>query len=312
MKTKNIFQQYFCSKIYNQASILVVCLWALMVLSMLGMGLTGLIFQQIRFTKTYQRLIFSLPTAKAALKTAIYLRKSDLTPAYDTFLELTKENKVSLCKDNSYKYYFVDKNNTDGKSEIIDESALINLNTVSIDVLKKLPGLDEELAEKIVNSGLRPFNSINEVLLVEDMSKDNFLLFKDMVTVYGQGKININTANKNVLLALLPDEELVEAILRFRQEHKIEIVEPVPTQSVSAIDPDYGFTATDKILDDLRSFASLGLKQEQDLLSLLPVLDVKSEYLRFNIIPYSGGKEGLRYSIVIHPASKKILSWNEY
>ncbi len=47
-------------------------------------------------------------------------------------------------------------------------------------------------------------------------------------------------------------------------------------------------------------------------LSKNTLLDVKSEYLCFKITPYSGGREGLYYSIVIHPASKKILSWHEY
>ncbi len=301
-------RQYFYLKLKRKkASILVVCLWVIMILSILGMGLSGLVFQEIRFAKTYQRLCFSLPLARGALKEAFYLRQTDLTPAFDTFDELSKENERSFCGDNSYKYYFADKSSPADKSEIIDESALINLNTASKDVLMRLPGMDEELAEKTVNSGLRPFSSINEVFLVEGMSKDKFMLFKDLITVYGTGKININSASKAVLLALGLDNQLVEAILRFRQEHKI--INPDPAAVPQELG--YGFSATDKILDNLRAFTFLSLKQEQELLALLSVLDVKSEYLRFNIIPYSGSRQGLHYSIVIHPASKKILSWNE-
>ncbi|MDD5477367.1 MAG: DUF3964 family protein [Candidatus Omnitrophica bacterium] len=309
-------RQYFYLKRKPQgnkkASILVLCLWAIMILSILGMGLTGLVFQEIRFARTYQRLSFSLPAARGALKTVFYLREKDATPTFDTFGELAEENEMALCGNNSYKYYFADKSNSADKSlavtsQIIDESALINLNTASKDVLMRLPGMDEELAEKTVNSGLRPFSSINEVLLVEGMSRDNFILFKDLVTVYGAGKININTASKAVLLALGLDDQLVEAILRFRQEHKIINPDPVAIPQVLG----YGFSSTDKILDDLRAFTFLSLKQEQDLLALVSILGVKSEYLRFNIIPYSGSRQGLHYSIVIHPASKKILSWNE-
>lgn len=283
-----------------------VCLWTIIILSILGMGLTGLVFQEIRFAKTYQRLGFSLPIARGALKAVFYLRQEDPTPAFDTFDELTKENELALCGNNSYKYYFADKSNSADKSEIIDESALINLNTASKDVLMRLPGINEELAEKIVNSGLRPFSSINEVFLAEGMSRDKFILFKDLITVYGAGKININTASKAVLLTLGLDDQLVEAILRFRQEHKIRNPDPASSKELG-----YGFSSTDKILDDLRGFTFLSLKQEQDFLALLSILDVKSEYLRFNIIPYSGGRQGLHYSIVIHPASKRILSWNE-
>jgi len=294
----------------SKASILVTCLWIIMVLSILSMALTGLVFQEIRFAKAYQRMVSSMPSVMAATKTVFYLRQDDLTPAYDTMQELTKEKKVSLCANNSYKYYFVDKKNSVDKDEIIDEGALINLNTVSTDVLKRLPGMDEDLADNLVNSGLRPFSSINEVLLVEDMTKEKFMLFKDLVTVYGTGKVNINTANKAVFLALGLDEELTDVILRFRKEHKIE-----KTEEEIAKDPkneiEYGFSATAKILDDLKSFASLSLRQEQDFIALLSVLDVKSEYLRFNVIPVSGGIEGLHYSITIHPSTKKILYWRE-
>jgi len=282
-----------------------------MILSILSMALTGLVFQEIRFTKSYQRMVFSLPTVMAATKTVFYLRQDELTPAYDTLQELAKENEVSLCAGNSYKYYFVDKKNSADKDDIIDEGALINLNTVSTDVLERLPGMDEDLADNLVNSGLRPFSSINEVLLVEDMTKEKFLLFKDLVTVYGTGKININTANRAVFLALGLDEELTDAILRFRKEHKIERAEEEIAKNPEK-ETEYGFSATAKILDDLRSFTSLSLRQEQDLLGLLSVLDVKSEILRFNVIPYSAGKEGLHYSMVIYPATKKILSWKEY
>ncbi|MBU4252654.1 MAG: general secretion pathway protein GspK [Candidatus Omnitrophica bacterium] len=302
----NMPRQYFYPQ-HNQASILVVCLWVIMILSMLGMGLTGLVFQEIKFTKVYQRINFSLPAAKAALKTVFYLRQSDPTPGFDTLGELTEENTQALCADNSYKYYFADKNNSADGIKVIDEGALINLNTASLDVLKRLPGMDEDLAESIVNSGARPFSSIHEVFLIEGMSKDKFILFKDLVTVYGSGKININTASRTVLLALGLDNELVGAILRFRQEYKIKNPDPESTEDLG-----YGFSSANKIIDDLRSFTSLGLRQEQELLALLSVFDVKSEYLRFNIIPYSGGREGLHYSIVIHPATKKILSWNEY
>ncbi|MCX5698126.1 MAG: type II secretion system protein GspK [Candidatus Omnitrophica bacterium] len=282
-----------------------------MILSILGLGITGLVFQEIRFSKTYSRLITSLPLARGALKTVFYLREKDTTAAYDTWDELSKEEQVSLCANNSYRYFFVDKNSSADSAEIIDESALINLNLASVDVLARLPGMDNELAGAIVNSGLRPFSAINEVLLVKEIPKDKFLLFKDLVTVYGQGKVNINTASKAVLTALGLDEETANLILRFRRENKIKltaaelIAEPTP-------EPGYGISSLGSLLNDLRDFASLGLRQEQDLLTILPVLDVKSEYLRFNVITTPGGQEGLRYSIIIHPPTKKVLSWSEY
>ena len=295
----------------NQGSILVVCLWTIMILSILGLGITGLVFQEIRFSKTYTRLITSLPLARAALKTVFYLREKDATPAYDTWDELSKEEKVSLCANNAYRYSFVDKNNSPDDPEVIDESALINLNLASADVLARLPGMDKELAEAVVNSGLRPFSAINEVLLVEDLSKDKFLLFKDFVTVYGMGKVNINTVSKAVLIALGLDEEMANLILRFRRENKIKPPATEPTVEPIA-ELENGISDLAGLLNNLRDFASLGLRQEQDLLMLLPAFEVKSEYLRFNVLTAPGGQEGLHYSIVIHPPTKKVLSWSEY
>ncbi len=280
-------------------------------LSILGMGLTGLVFQEIKSSSTISRLYGSLPTAEAALKSVLYERGADLTPGYDTMGELTKENSAALCDTNSYKYYFTDKKVNKDSVEIIDESALININTVSLDVLKRLPGVDEDLADKLANSGLRPYASINEVLLAEGMTVDKFRLFKDMVTVYGNGKININTASKDVLVCLGLDEELVDKILRFRKENKIE--PPKDDKGNPVIKEDeYGFSSLSSMVTDLNNYAGLSLRQEQDLISAQSYLSVKSEYLRLNIIPQINHKDGMRYSVVVQPSSKKILSWKEY
>jgi DNA uptake protein ComE-like DNA-binding protein len=276
-----------------------------MILSILGLGLTGLVFQEIKFASTYQRLVLSLPIARAALKTVFSERQDDLTPGYDTLAELTQNREAVLCAGNSYTYYFADPVSAQG--EVIDEGALLNLNLASVEMLGRLPGMNEDLAKSIIDSGLRPFKSINEVLLVEGMSTEIFALFKDMVTVYGNGKVNLNTASKPVLLALGMDEELVDALLSFRKENKIE-----PPKDSVVTEPDYGIASLANLVTDLAEFASLGLRQEQNLLSLINWLDVKSEYLRFNIIPKFGTAAGLHYSITIHPATNKVLAWREY
>ncbi|MCG2714098.1 MAG: general secretion pathway protein GspK [Candidatus Omnitrophica bacterium] len=307
--TKNGISQYS-----HQGSILVICLWTIMILGILGLGITGLVFQEIRFNKAYSRLVASLPLARGALKTVFYLREKDATPTYDTWDELSNEIKSSLCANNSYRYFFVDKNNSSNNSSgeaIIDESALINLNLASVDVLARLPGMDEELAETLVNSGMRPFSTINEVLLVEGISKDKFLLFKDLITVYGTGKVNINTVSKGVLRALGMDEEVADLILRLRRENEIIPIVTVPPVEPPA-KPSYGIPNLASLLNDLREFTTLSLRQEQDLLVLLPVFDVKSEYLRFNVITNPNGQEGMHYSIVVYPPTKKVLSWSEH
>lgn len=292
----------------NNASILVICLWAIMVLSILAMALTSFVFQEIKFARSYRRIVVSLPLARSALASVFYIREKDPTPQYDTMQELAREEGIDFCAGNSLSYYFADKVIRDGNTEIIDEGALINLNTASIQILKRLPGIDEDLAESIANSGLRPFRSVNEVLLVKGMDKESFLLFKDLVTVHGTGRININTASRGVLLALGLDNDLTDAIISFRGKN---LIEPVDASLALGQPPDYGISTLSTLLDDLRRFVTLGLRQEQDLLSLLPTFDVRSEYLRFNIVAHFGEEKGSCYSIVIHPTTKKVISWRE-
>ena len=155
---------------------------------------------------------------------------------------------------------------------------------------------------------MRPFRTVNEVLLVEGMEKELFLLFKDFVTVYGLGKININTVSKRVLLALGLDDDLAEAIIRFRAQNQIV---PIDDTFVFNLEPEYGISSIATFINDLRKFTPLGLRQEQELLSLLPLFDVKSEYLRLNVVARLGQEEGVHYSIVIHPATRKVISWRE-
>ncbi|MFC1666926.1 general secretion pathway protein GspK [Candidatus Omnitrophota bacterium] len=61
------------------------------------------------------------------------------------------------------------------------------------------------------------FEVLEEVLLVNGMTRDIFKNIRYYVTIYGNGRINVNTAPKEVFLALRLDEKLVDKILLFRQ-----------------------------------------------------------------------------------------------
>lgn len=61
------------------------------------------------------------------------------------------------------------------------------------------------------------FEVVDELLLVKNMNKEIFDKIKDFVTVYGDGSVNINTAPKQVLLALGIRSYVVNNILFFRK-----------------------------------------------------------------------------------------------
>ncbi|MFC1624075.1 general secretion pathway protein GspK [Candidatus Omnitrophota bacterium] len=66
------------------------------------------------------------------------------------------------------------------------------------------------------------FETVEELLLVKGMDRDLFDRVKDHITVYSNGKININTASKEVLGVIIDDEKgtytsLVNDIIDFRK-----------------------------------------------------------------------------------------------
>ena len=51
----------------DNASILVICLWTIITLSILSVALTLFVFQEIKFARSYRRIALSLPLARSAL-----------------------------------------------------------------------------------------------------------------------------------------------------------------------------------------------------------------------------------------------------
>jgi hypothetical protein len=64
-----------------------------------------------------------------------------------------------------------------------------------------------------------PFEVLDELLLVKGMSADVFEKVRDHLTIYGSGKVNINNASREVLLALGLGDDLAEKLIAFRLRH---------------------------------------------------------------------------------------------
>ena len=67
------------------------------------------------------------------------------------------------------------------------------------------------------------FEVLEEVLLVKGMDSSLFQKLKDYLTIYGDGKVNINTASATVLLALGLSDELADKILSYRSGEDREL-----------------------------------------------------------------------------------------
>jgi DNA uptake protein ComE-like DNA-binding protein len=241
----------------------------------------------------FTRAHASVPLAKAAAYDALCERAKDATPAYDSQKEMLKERVADSVNNIRYRYHFE------------DEAAKININIATSDILQRLPGIESKiLADAIVNSARRPFKVKEEILLVEGMTKDKFRQCKDLITVYGDGKININTAGAGVLSALGLEEGLIEIILRYRSES------PGPDGEQDTED-DGAFLSASGVLSELRGFNSLSLTEEQQLISVTNLLAVKSRITGVSISADIRGKAGNTYLLVIDTENKKIAAWNE-
>lgn len=144
---------------------------------------------------------------------------------------------------------------SDGEEEtrygLVDEERKININTAAFDVLKQIMELTgqttSQTASDIADSTLdwvdedseprengaedgyyegrvqayackdAEFQILEELLLVKGMTQEIFDKVSAHLTVYGNGKVNLNTAGKDVLEALGMGDTLADKFVRFRR-----------------------------------------------------------------------------------------------
>ncbi|MDA3799709.1 MAG: type II secretion system protein GspK [Kiritimatiellae bacterium] len=125
----------------------------------------------------------------------------------------------------------------------IDEERKLNVRKATFGVLVRLlensAGLDTQDAY-IVAAGIEQaridnminysnsFQTVYELLYIPEMNSEIFDSIRDSITIYGNGKVNINTVDKNVLMALATEdgdqktsEAFVEKLLLFRNQGNI-------------------------------------------------------------------------------------------
>ncbi|HPS19608.1 MAG TPA: type II secretion system protein GspK [Candidatus Omnitrophota bacterium] len=216
--------------------------------------------------------------------------------------------KKRRCGEGSFnvQFYYVD--NMTGKSRecsgFLDEDRNLNINTVSSTVLyrllNKVAGIDPSrsvrLAAAIVDwrdaddivgegkdafsesitygmgGGNAPKNSdfkaVEELLLVKGMDPEVFVKIRDYVTVFGSGRVNINTASRSVLLSLGLSDQLVEKVILYRAGN--DRLEGTPDDNL--------FSATQNIINSVNAYTALTNSEKAELLAIIVQrnVDVKS------------------------------------
>lgn len=98
------------------------------------------------------------------------------------------------------------------------------------------------------------FELMEELLLVKGFNEERVNLLRKFITIYGDGRVNINTASVPVLKALGCSQELAEIIDLVRRG----------ADGLESTEDDFIFKKTFDVVSDILSFASLSA-EEKDL-----------------------------------------------
>lgn len=199
---------------------------------------------------------------------------------------------------------------------VIDESSKFNINKIinrrgEIDSeafedfkrLLKALSLEEDIAYRILdwidtdkietvvgserNSKDYPLDSIDEILLIDGISKDDYNKLKQYLTIYGDGRININGADVPVLKSLSDEitEDIAKRVIDYRKS--------MPFEDIRDIFKVNGFqTIGQSIIGDIR---------------------VKGEYFSLHSeASFNGIKKIIDAVIHIKGSSAYTVYWKEY
>lgn len=134
--------------------------------------------------------------------------------------------------------------------KVFDESAKIYIKRIKKDTTaqKRLERLfdileiNSALLDAINKEREQEYNLLSELRLVSGMTDDVYDKIKSYLTVYGDGKININTAGDIVLRCLSNDitEDIAQRIIRYRQENRFE--NPADLKKVVGVSQDFNIS----------------------------------------------------------------------
>lgn len=227
----------------RRGSILIIVLWSLCLLTTFAVSLGYGVRQKATLAKRLDEREKLYLFAEAGAKKAIVEITNASPPLYDAL--------NSWWSNNRGLFQQISLGDGEFSVSVVDEERKININKADLNTLERLfrvLGLDDiqaqELAASIIDWRDRdsqlsiplgsaedsyyrnlkyPYEAkdseyeiLEEVLLVKDMTEDIFNRIEDYITVYGDGKINVNTASKPVLLALGLSEDIVDKIMLYR------------------------------------------------------------------------------------------------
>ncbi len=326
---------------FKKGSVLILTLWTLSFLTIFAIGVGSNVSGQLHLASHLQDRLKMYGLAKAGIEKAIIELAADENPDYDSFNEkqslaeaLFKE--IALGDGYVSVSYQLEEETLYGPR---DESSRININKAPLQILKSmLENIGEveteeaaDIAHAIVDWRdidvlLSPGGAENEhyqslelpypcknadfqipeeLLLVKGMTPEIYSKIADVITIYGRGGVNINTADGRTLQALGLNADLAERIVEFRRG----------SDGVEGTEDDNIF----KTVGEIRNIGPLFTKESEEInrLTSLNALTVKSDVFRISsagILKVGSRTLQRNITCVVQRAEGKdprILYWHE-
>ncbi len=284
---------------FNDGSILMVVLWILAFLVLLGLGLGYSTSIDQRLVSYQRDRLMALYLAKAGYFRALVEIEKDLTPQLDSYLDSWAHNPELFQETRLGEGTFTvgyPVLTGDGSEEVVygvmDEDRKVDVNFASQAVLLRLPGMTDEivdavlewraehkkLGEKLGEVKDKPFEVLEDIWLLEGMTPEAYHTLRPFITVYTDGKVNLNSAPREVLRALNMGKEVVDKVLRFRRG----------SDGILGTDDDQSFAGLGGAEQQLNAFESLTPQEASQLTNLITQSRVKVSSSVFRI--HSSGR----------------------
>lgn len=265
----------------KKGSILIVALWSLFFLGALALVLNAHISPQIILASKLKERAKCYYLAKAGVKKTIQIIATDETIGYDALKDFYNDGQFKELGEGEFSI------------ALMDEERKININKASAELLKRLLGIAAGIvgpeasaiadsildwrdgdndarefgAENSYYQGLSPsypcknkdFEVIEELLLVKGINRDIFDKIEDVLTIYGQGAVNINTAPRIVLESLGMSSALSQKLIDFRNGD----------DGIEATEDDFVFDNVFDVASDLRKAENLSQEEIDQLNSVI-------------------------------------------
>ncbi|MFH1220218.1 MAG: hypothetical protein V1694_07165 [Candidatus Eisenbacteria bacterium] len=322
----------------EKGAILITSVWALAILSVLAGGLAYRMSVELQLTDLRLDQARARFLARAGVWKSIHELSTDETRDFDSLAEAWGANEEAFrnqtLEDGAFTVSYGDSTEDQEPCYgIVDEERRVNINCASEEVLLRVFQDNTEVVPAILDwrdkdNVSRPggaedgyyqnlgnpydckdgdFDVIEEVQMVKGVSPEMLAGVADLITTYGGGAVNINTACERVLECLGLKESVISAILYYRRG----------PDGIEGTQDDGAFRSTDDVGADLGRFASLpqdDINQVEDLIDG-GLLSVSSQYFRIHSTGVTAHAEARKEitSVVKRQAkgSPQIVFWYE-